>query len=208
VLERSQMPSAGLPDYLKAELQVGEASQFPLVSVLDEVVARLSARAFLRVQDLGGATASLASRTRELERLGMRVDTLSDAERDLCFARRMTILSSKGTLTGVSELAGLYFPGCRVALGLPHGGSRLGQSDRVRLADTSARRHIVFVRTANVQPEARCREFLQNADRLVPHPFEVVVALPQTPREPATRWCLSVPRSWEKRRISCLTSRR
>lgn len=201
-------PSAALPDYLKAELKVGEAGQWPLVSAIDESLAGLAAHAFLKAFDLAGATASLPRRKQELQAIGLGVDALEETQREEVFAKRHAILSARGTLHAVELLAEIYFPGAGVTRGLPHARSRMGRVSQIRLANLADRRQVVFVRTVADYPSALCEEFLTNVDRLLPLPFEAMVAFPIRPQVPAVRWCLSSPRSWEKRRVACLTSRK
>jgi hypothetical protein len=202
--DQRMVPSQALPDFLKSELRVGEAGQWPLLSALDEGIAQIGMAAFARVFDLAGATASHSRRETQLRALGWEVDALSDAQRAALYTLRYRLLESRGTLCAVDILAEIYFPGAQVALGRPFAPSRLGASSKVTLVDRSDRRHVVFVRTVNTHSQTLCAEFTRNAATLLPKPFEAVVAFPKGAPEQAQRWSLTAAQSVDQRRVPCL----
>lgn len=202
--EYSLLPSHALPDYLKAELRVGEPDAFPLTRALDSFCERLSEVVALAAFDLSAATSSVEFRRRELARLGILTHSLDTMEVDRVYETRASLFETRGTLATAELLASIYFPGSTARLGLPFDRSRMGTGAQVRLCDLSDVSTTVFVRAALDAPDQRCREYLENVAVLLPRPFRAVVALPKRPKAPAVRWCLSVPRSWEKRRVSCL----
>ncbi len=200
-------PSSLLPDYLKAELRVGETDQWPLLRALDEGLDLIAHQALARVFDLMGSTASYSRLEHELRALGWEVAALSDSQREALYSARYAILQSRGTLGAVEILADIYFPGAHVSLGRPFAPSRMGSSARVTLVDRADRRQVVFVRTPLVEADALCAEFRHNVALLLPEPFSAVLAFPKMPAVEPERLTLATPRRWE-RRVPCLISRK
>lgn len=204
---RRVLPSSVLPDYLKAELHVGEPSEFALLTALDESVKLWEFAALKQVGELSGTTLSRAMRSQVLSALGLRVETLTDHEQDTLYGMRKSLFSERGTFAALERLANVYFPGSQCRFGLPYKRSRMGRSAKIRLADLQSGQETVFVRLAHPAHKARCQEYLENALQLVPHGFHVRVAQPLTPARAQEKLCLAKPRSWE-RRLACHISRK
>ncbi|MBY0371270.1 hypothetical protein K2X33_11325 [bacterium] len=207
-MSKAWLPSAHLPDYLKSELQVGEAGMLPLLAALDEVVARYAQAKFSRLLDLHSPTRSLAEQRMHLNRAGLKAEQLNAAETSCLYDALGQMLQDRGSLSALTRLAQLYFPGAVCALGRPLEAGRLGRSHRVRLGDLGDRRRTVFVRTVADASAERVAEFQANAQVFLPEPYRTVVAFPKKEQAVSARLDLSTGRSWEKRRVECRISHR
>lgn len=200
------MPSSFLPEFLQSDLGVGRSDMDPLLSALDAVATRVSQRTAERSLDLVSAFSSTAWRRQGLERLGFRCDVLAPEEIHAFYDQIRPILAHSGFLSSVEAIAQIYFPGSRCTLGRPSAVGRMGQSHHVRIGDTQDRRRLIFVRTANSAGADRVEELLHNLARILPIPYQALVAFPRTAAKRPERWSLSTARSWEKRRIECRIS--
>lgn len=199
-------PSRYLPEYLKADLRVGEAEQNALLTALDLFCQGLSASCFQKTFDLVGNSTSTAVREQELERLGLRFSSLATAEVNRLYEMRSELLSTRGNLASLFLLSELYFPGATIQRGLPYSSTRVSENQTQSLTDVEEGHRVIFVRAAVPVPQERGEEFLFNARKFVTAPYQIRIADPVKPAPERARLNLAFPQSWEKRRVECLIS--
>ncbi len=206
MLRREYLLSKRLPDYFKSEARIGKEGGLPLVSVLDDLCESLAAAACLKAFDLSSNTASLERQRRALELRGLKTATLSSQEVSDLDALSSHILATKGTLRSIRLLARVYLPGARIRTGRPYRKTVVGKRRQIALVDRLDRQARVFVRLSRRFDFGRIEEFSDNALRLLPRPFQLVVGEPKFARKPICRIATDRPTSWEGRKLPCHTS--
>lgn len=200
----SRFPSGHFPEYLQFDLGVGLPTAHPIARALDDTGARLSDAAFADAYAVRPTLWDEETVREALTRIGFASECLNSAEAYVLYDRRDALLSRRGTLAALRELAFLYLGPSTVGRGsavaaepLPEGGAR-----ELVVADVPQQNASVFVRCDRDCDAERVAAFRRSAALLLPDNVRLRVLPPR--REPTKArggFFLGAPEKLSKRRL-------
>jgi hypothetical protein len=185
---------------------LGEQSEFPFSAAIDQIMVDLSERCFESNLNFFSDKNCVHDRRKSLRLFGLQIDSLDDLEVDALYNRRVELLSARGCLSAISILSSIYLPGAFVCKGYPFRCSRLEPDSFFFISDLPSSEHLYFVRPDREWHLERQRDFLKSSKQFTSFPYEVVLSNPNVGIHLGRSSNLSVPSSWENRRLTCRIS--